>query len=508
MARIEQVKVHRGPFHTAGSPVAVEAYALLIDRKTGKYYAQVKFANVCMSKITSVVISVAAHTLEGLVELTHIYPAINLYPGACHGSQEAVPLGDAQVVDIDVAACLVELESEPTWEGSDDTAWRQLPTPRQLKELDAPGDYVRMYRSVFGKARYVPWATDELWQCSCGALNHIGCVTCNKCGYRQTDIMTAANADSIVAAERDWRTIRIKQLVHALAELAEKRGAKEELERKKAERAKQLAKEKAAKEREELAKAKKLIDEAQKLIAGGGEAQLNKAVKILDSVPKHAGTASEAAENTKINAMAKLQEKRQKKRNVAIAITAAFIAAITCGPLIFGAIGDQIALSNRLKPNASENPVVISYDDREYDNLCEKYIGMALEGEELRTNELELLLSDECENNGLYGGKGDDIFKTIFPSVYNEADEKWGNKKHAVTISYLHYSDDENGIKKLAIDDNRYSLQVTGELSVGGSAWVLPKEGHITYTIDLYLGVPSKNKVTVANAKIVNLVWE
>ena len=310
MARIEQVKVHRGPFHVAGSPVALEAYALLVDRKTGRYYAQVKFVNVCESTVGSVIVAVTASTLDSPVEVTHIYPAINLCPGAAHGSQEAVPLGDTQATDIKVSVRRVELKDGAKWEATDVAEWSPLPARKPLEDLEAPSSCLGMYRSVFSSAKYVPWAIDEIWQCSCGMLNPVGHSVCSGCGYLQTDIMTAIDADSLIAAERRWKTIRIKQVILALAELAEKRAAEEELTRKKeeaarieaerrAEHEKKLAKEKAARDAKNLAKARELIAE-------GGEEQLNRAIQILKLVPKRASEKSLVEAKTKLEALATL----------------------------------------------------------------------------------------------------------------------------------------------------------------------------------------------------------
>ena len=310
MARIEQVKVHRGPFHTAGSPVALEAYALLIDRKTGRYYAQVKFVNVCESMISSVIIVVTASTLGSPVEVAHIYPAINLCPGAAHGSQEAVPLGDTQATDIKVSVRSVELKDGAGWEANADAEWSPLPVRKPLENLEAPRSCLSMYRSVFNSAKYVPWAMDEIWQCSCGMLNLAEHAVCSGCGYLQTDIMAAVNAESLIAADRRWMTSMIKQVILALTELAEKRAAEEELARKKEEAARIEAERKAEHEKklaeEKAARDAKNLAEARELIAEGGEDHLNREIQILNLVPKRASENSLAEAKTKREALAAL----------------------------------------------------------------------------------------------------------------------------------------------------------------------------------------------------------
>lgn len=324
MARIEQVKVHRGPFHVAGSPVALEAYALLIDRKTGRYYAQAKFVNICESTVSSVIVAVTASTLGSPVEVTHIYPAINLSPGAAHGSQEAVPLGDTQATDIKVSVRRVELKDGAKWEATADAEWIPLPARKPLEDLEAPSSCLGMYRSVFSSAKYVPWAMGEIWQCSCGALNPVGHSVCSGCGYLKTDIMSAVNSDSLIAAERRWKTIRITQVILALAELAQKRAAEEELARReeeaarieaerKAEHEKQLAEEKAARDAKNLA-------EARELIAEGGEEQLNRAIQILKLVPKRASEKSLAEAKTKLEALAALSSNNPSAMKSAVEI--------------------------------------------------------------------------------------------------------------------------------------------------------------------------------------------
>ena len=246
------------------------------------------------------------------------------------------------------------------------------------------------------------------------------------------------------------------------------------------------------------------LAKARELIANGGEEQLNRAVYILKHVPEHASASSLIMANAKLEELASLKEKErkaiEKRRTRRIAAIVALVVAVICTPFAIAAIQDQIALSGRLKPDASENPVEISYDGRYFDDLCDSYIYKALNGkEELRVDELEVLL----ENN--YDGQkttSDAIFKMIFPSVYDEANEKDGGK--GCFVYYSTTSNKNNGIKKLAVENNKYSLQVTGTLMTPGFTDL----AQITYTLDLYFGVPSKGKVTFANAKVTSLTWE
>lgn len=245
------------------------------------------------------------------------------------------------------------------------------------------------------------------------------------------------------------------------------------------------------------------LAKARELISKGGEEQLNRAVYILKHVPERASASALITANTKLGELASLKEKErkavEKRRTRHIAAIVALAVAVICTPFAIGAIGDQVALSGRLKPDASENPVKISYDGRYFENLCDSYIDEALNGKELRVNELEALLEDSYDG---HKDTSDAIFKTIFPSVYNEANERDGGK--GCYVYYLTTGNKNNGVKKLAVENNKYSLQVTGTLMTPGFTYL----GQITYTLDLYFGVPSKNKVTVANAKVTSLTWE
>ena len=113
------------------------------------------------------------------------------------------------------------------------------------------------------------------------------------------------------------------------------------------------------------------LAKAHELIAKGGEEQLNRAIYILKHVP------GQASASTLIAAEAKLK-KRRKGRIATIAAVVALIVAGICAPFVSGIAQDQRALSDRLKPDVSENPVVISYDDREFENLCAECIDKAL----------------------------------------------------------------------------------------------------------------------------------
>lgn len=497
MARIEQVKVRRGPFHTASSPIVIEAYALLIDRKTGRYYAQVKFVNVCESTISSVIVAVTASTLGSPVEATHIYPAINLSPGAAHGSQEAVPLGDAQATDIKVSVRCVELTDGAKWEATADAEWSPLPARKPLEDLEAPSSCLGMYRSVFSSAKYVPWAMDEIWQCSCGTLNPIGHSVCSGCGYLKTDIMAAANADSLIAAERHWKTIRIKQVILALAELAEKRAAEEELARKKeeaarieaerkAEHEKQLAEEKAARDAKNLA-------EARELIAEDGEEQLNRAIQILKLVPKRASEKSLAEAKTKLEALAVLKEKRRKKR---IIVIVALVVAIVCSPFAFGVIQDQIAVSDRLKPDATTTSLKLSIDNFEFNTLMVEPLRKGSNGQELNGQEIRLFLQNDYNN--------DTIFEQLFSSVYPDG---MANSNGVQTTVFLGVGG--SSIEVLDSDQNKYTIRVSScDYSIvkegTGPYGAIIYDGCITYTVDMYFGVPNSSSFILANPQVVS----
>lgn len=236
------------------------------------------------------------------------------------------------------------------------------------------------------------------------------------------------------------------------------------------------------------------LAKARELIADGSEEQLNRAVYILKHVPERVSASSLVMANAKLGELTSLKEKERKaaerRRKARIAAIVALVAAVVCAPFAIGAIQDQIALSGRLKPDASKNPVEISYVGSDYEDACEYVIQNALNGNELNADELSVLLDLERP------------LKTIFPSVYDEANERGYHK--GCRFFCLSTNDKKCWIDKSAVENNKYSLQVTGSLQTPDFTNI----GQITYTLDLYIGVPSKDKVTVANAKITSLTWE
>lgn len=222
MARIEQLKVYGDPLHVQGSPIVIEAYALLIDRQTNRYYAQIKFANIAERAIRTIAISVTARTIASEIELDHLYSGIVFASGTSYGSQVAVPLGEAQVLDIKVAVILVEFEDGDSWKGTKDTKWCPLPPRRPLEELGAPEQSLEMYRSLFKLAKYIPQASDAYWQCTCGKFNPPGYTVCMGCGFQTCDVMAAANLTALAEAELKWKKTLIQQVAYGVSVVSEK----------------------------------------------------------------------------------------------------------------------------------------------------------------------------------------------------------------------------------------------------------------------------------------------
>ena len=213
--------------YTVGSPILIAAGALLKDNQTGKVLAQIKFKNISDKQIKAVKISIDAFDvsgkeLEGIAE----YQYLDLAAARMveFGHKQAVALPDAVTRAYRVNCTGVFFADGSAWNANPDASWNSLPVQRTLTAQ--LGDLAEQYqRDTSAKSNFVPVEHEDLWFCSCGAINRSGESHCHDCQHSKAELFAALNvemlrqrnAEYIAAnAERRTKTMRFATICVAV----------------------------------------------------------------------------------------------------------------------------------------------------------------------------------------------------------------------------------------------------------------------------------------------------
>lgn len=211
--------------HTVGSPILIAAGALLKDNQTGKALAQVKFKNISEKQIKAIKISVSAFDvsskeLEGVAE--YQYLDLTAARTAEFGHKQAVTLPDAVTRSIEVKCTDVFFDDGTVWNAAPDAVWTSLPTQKSVAAQ--LGNLAAQYqRDTSSKSKFIPTEYEDLWFCSCGAINHSEESKCHNCRHDKAALLAALDIDALRQRDAAHRA--------AEAEKAEKQAVADAVQR-------------------------------------------------------------------------------------------------------------------------------------------------------------------------------------------------------------------------------------------------------------------------------------
>lgn len=228
--------------YTAGAPIVIAAGALLKDNQTGKTLAQLKFKSLSEKNIKALKVTIAAsdvsgNTLTGVDEYQYLDLAVER--NETFGQKQAIYLPDAVTRSIAVKCTEVIFEDGTAWKAAEEAIWNTLPEQETiddcLKELAA-----QYQRDTSRLSKYALLEHEDLWLCTCGAINHNEEAACHRCNYEKAELLEAMDLEGLQTRKADYD--------REAAEAAEKR-AREAAER---------AEKKAAEDKVRRAKVKKI----------------------------------------------------------------------------------------------------------------------------------------------------------------------------------------------------------------------------------------------------------
>ena len=182
--RYKRVFTLEGVWYIEGSPVTIEAGALLADTQTGGVLAQVKYKNLSQEKIIAMTaevefFDVAGRNLEKPVK--HQYLDLSVAPCDEFGSKNAIVLADNSARHFNLRVTEVVFEGGNIW--TNDKPFERLPEQKELSIILADNELLKQYQMDIGlQGQFVPDTYADLHYCVCGERYKANLESCPKCG--------------------------------------------------------------------------------------------------------------------------------------------------------------------------------------------------------------------------------------------------------------------------------------------------------------------------------------
>ena len=225
-----------------GSPVLIEAGALLKDTTTDKVLALIKIKNLEHKKVNACRIDIHAFgpdgtELKGLPD--YLYMDINVGIGQNFGAKIPVFLPDIRSRKMSVSVTQVVFDDETVW-NQEPCEWMEVPEQQYITDLFPDGEFKKQYSLEVGpECTFVPVIRNGLFQCTCGTTNLATADSCYHCNRKYEDLVAKMDLDYLA----DHIEVR-KAKERAAAEAEE---ARRIADAKEAEERKLIAKEKTRK---------------------------------------------------------------------------------------------------------------------------------------------------------------------------------------------------------------------------------------------------------------------
>ena len=204
--------------YTAGSPVLLEAGALLKDSRTGAVLVQLKMRSVSAKPIRAVMVAVDAFDvsgapLEGVAE--YQYLDLSVPRDEPFGQHQAIVLPDANTRRASVRCTRVVFADGTSWEADPSAVWSPLPERTALEEALSPELAEQYRRDTAACAQMPPQRCGSLWSCACGALNSAEEKVCHRCGLSLDAQLAALNETALrehLAAHKEAEAKKAEEL--------------------------------------------------------------------------------------------------------------------------------------------------------------------------------------------------------------------------------------------------------------------------------------------------------
>ena len=215
-----------------GSPLLIEAGALLKDSQTGRILAQIKFKSISPKIIKAVKISIGAFDISG-VKLRGIdeyqYLDLSASRDSEFGQKNAVELPESITRSFSCECKSVVFYDGTTWE-SKGAEWKPLAQAQTLKEkLGALCEQYR--RDTVDYADLVLTDDRDLWICTCGAINKKDEKCCHSCHVNKKILTDALDVKKLEENEAALKKAEAERKAEIERQELEKKKRAEEKKR-------------------------------------------------------------------------------------------------------------------------------------------------------------------------------------------------------------------------------------------------------------------------------------
>lgn len=179
--RYEKVFSLAPMLYISGSPVIIEAGALLKDNSNNSILAQLKFKSLSNKHIKALKIKIApldtvGHSLGENIDYAYLDLSINRNDS--FGSKQPIPLPNNQTRAFDVCVVSVAFDDNSIIELKEQK-WQSIPAQNELDLDDIETEFYYSTYNIKQKKMLIEY--EDLWLCSCGNINHNEENNCNYC---------------------------------------------------------------------------------------------------------------------------------------------------------------------------------------------------------------------------------------------------------------------------------------------------------------------------------------
>ena len=185
-----------------GSPIVLEAGDIVKENSTGKVWARLKLRNIANRMIRAIQVRLMPCDMKGapLPPVAHQYLDLKAGRNSVFGQGEIISLPDDCACSFSVAELEVTFFNNTAWHSSGE--WASVFTKKLLTD-QLSNELAEQYRRLVGRsAKYVPEDNQELWLCTCGAINGKEARACLTCDCKKNAIFETLQIDTVQSL---WR---------------------------------------------------------------------------------------------------------------------------------------------------------------------------------------------------------------------------------------------------------------------------------------------------------------
>mgnify|MGYP004510526195 CR=1 FL=1 len=252
--------------YSEGSPVLIEAGALLRDNVTGGVLAQLKIKSLSSKVIKAMTVGIIPCDIAGRRlsdAVMHQYLDMNFGRDSEFGQKNAIALPDPATRSFKVYVSEAVFGDNSIY-SAPECEWTPLnvaQAPVGHTVLNSDPELFKQFRMMYDQQctyNYVPKVERDLWFCSCQAINHSNEAVCHNCGQKYLPL-ESIDIKALKAA-RDKRVAEERRQAEEAAAEAERQRREEEAKAKEAARL-------AAERRKKITKRVSIIASAVLLVA-------------------------------------------------------------------------------------------------------------------------------------------------------------------------------------------------------------------------------------------------